>query len=528
MDERFAEWTHFLITGRDNKVLIFGSPSPPIVRKLLKMTKNVFLASDKNIPFENSSIKKIKLKQNSIFPIANQSIDAAVIIEQKIADYIFIELKRILIPGSKIAVFLEEKEHKKVKLAKILSLLKKERQIRRKLRKYNFVDIETYTIIPGIHDPRWILPLDSKKQAVASLQLYQPSLFGAKIKKFLFRVFSYLGFVRALTTNRIVFAKHRQTVSNDLKNIFKEVLGEKNIKLALFTGTPGYHRKVTIQAMGPNGDILAYGKLAENEQTCKLLKNEVDILNYLASLHLTKAAIPKVLFWGAISNGNLLIQSTEKKLTSYRTHRLINLHIDFLVEIFNKTARKQKFKESKCLQELEERVRGLRGRVSNDWFNILKRSIEIIVNNIGDERIPLGLCHGDFTPWNILNSKERLFIIDWEFAKQEFVPFYDVLHFEIHTNLVLKSNKESPKMFLHFGKKFMNFVTKYAYLTNSNISFLNIFTLFYLCDYCSFYLDITERYWGHQNIEKDRKFAIRQKLLEYMILNLSKSKQPFW
>ena len=485
MDERFAEWTHFLITGRDNKVLIFGSPSPPIVRKLFKMTKNVFLASDKNIPFEGSGIKRIKLKQNSIFPIANQSIDAAVIIEQKIADYIFIELKRILIPGSKIAIFLREKEHKKVKLAKILSLLKKERQIRRKLRKYNFVDIETYTIIPGIHDPRWILPLDSKKQAAASLQLYQPSLFGAKIKKFLFRVFSYLGFVRALTTNRIVFAKHHQTVSNDLKNIFEEVLGEKNIKLALFTGTPGYHRKVTIQAMGPNGDVLAYGKLAENEQTYKLLKNEVDILNYLASLHLTKAAIPKVLFWGTMSNSKLLIQSTRKKLGSHGIYRLTDLHLNFLGELFTKTTRREIFRKSQCFLKLEKNIGELSKHLDNKWKQRLIRGIKYIGSELGEAEVPLGFCHGDFTPWNTFLDSGKLFVFDWEYATKQSIPLWDIFHFLIHPRILVKKDRAET---IVRKVKNHNLLQQYLSFVNINNHEMEVMLLFYLCDISCFYL----------------------------------------
>jgi len=483
MDDRSAEWIHLLLTGKDNSIVIFGHPNPPILYKLTKTAKEVYLISSENGDYHNDNVETINLQPENIFTIADQTVQMAIIIKELPAsDYVFKELKRVLTPGGRLAVFLNGRG---------LEIFRKETRLRRKLAGFGFSDVEMYGIVPGIHDPRWIVPIDNGRDTALALELYQPSLSTAKTKKFIAKALGCLGLSRFLTRDTILLAKHSDTESKDLKQIFKEVLGRKDVRLALFTGTPGYHRKVAIQAWGKNGEILAYGKLAENEQTYKLLENEVGTLNRLSSLCLTKGVVPEVLFWGDIGTGNLLIQTTCKKSYSRTLHKLTQLHVDFLAELFSKTSRKQMFGQSHCFLELKKRIEKLAGNLNNAWTERLIKGLRYIGDGLAKTELPLGLCHKDFVPWNTFYNGKRLFVFDWEYAREESIPFWDIFHFVVQHNILVRRKK--PLVILNIltggDKSLLNLMTKYANVLNLNPELNLHLLLFYLSDISCLYLD---------------------------------------
>jgi hypothetical protein len=49
----------------------------------------------------------------------------------------------------------------------------------------------------------------------------------------------------------------------------------------------------------------------------------------------------------------------------------------------------------------------------------------------------LGFAHGDFTPWNLLHSPSGWVLIDWEHARIDAPPFYDLFRFVIQSSALL-------------------------------------------------------------------------------------------
>jgi hypothetical protein len=47
-------------------------------------------------------------------------------------------------------------------------------------------------------------------------------------------------------------------------------------------------------------------------------------------------------------------------------------------------------------------------------------------------RLTFHFCHGDFAPWNVKLSGERLFVFDWEYARAAPAGF-DLIHFFVQT-----------------------------------------------------------------------------------------------
>jgi len=49
------------------------------------------------------------------------------------------------------------------------------------------------------------------------------------------------------------------------------------------------------------------------------------------------------------------------------------------------------------------------------------------------DTIPLCLCHGDFTPWNTFVQGGRLYVFDWEYARDDWPVGFDLTHFLLST-----------------------------------------------------------------------------------------------
>ncbi|CAN5577048.1 hypothetical protein BH20ACT23_BH20ACT23_23530 [soil metagenome] len=49
-----------------------------------------------------------------------------------------------------------------------------------------------------------------------------------------------------------------------------------------------------------------------------------------------------------------------------------------------------------------------------------------------------GLTHGDFAPWNLLRTKSGWVLLDWEEARTSGEPFWDVFHFLVQGNALLR------------------------------------------------------------------------------------------
>jgi hypothetical protein len=49
----------------------------------------------------------------------------------------------------------------------------------------------------------------------------------------------------------------------------------------------------------------------------------------------------------------------------------------------------------------------------------------------------VGLAHGDFAPWNLLETKDAWVVVDWESGSEAAPPFYDLFHFLVQSCALL-------------------------------------------------------------------------------------------
>jgi hypothetical protein len=338
---------------------------------------------------------------------------------------------------------------------------------------------EPYTAIPNKSNPRWLMPVSNKGVLISSFALYQPSLLRAKILKKMALGLARLGLFDAVVKNGLCLKR----TDDEIKRIFKRDV----LYYAVFTGSEGCHRKLTVQVMDAKGTILGYIKASDNEEINNLLKNEADILNYLAELKIKNGLFPRAMYDGKFKDTNILVQNTLKSTASTFSSRLSMAHVNFLSEIFRKSAALKKFGESDFRQRLGERLGTLSGASAGNWQALSWEAIDFLDRSFGDKVVPFGLCHRDLTPWNTFFHDDKLYVFDWEYAKKDYPPLFDILHFITQDGLLVRKLK--PEALVRNIANHKENIVMYLGLVGVDKRFIESLTLCYLLDVILFYLE---------------------------------------
>ncbi len=301
-----------------------------------------------------------------------------------------------------------------------------------------------YGLSPSLDDPRLAVPIGNSACAAASLALYQPSRRKAKLRRIVAYYLARLGFATVWARGlMLVWRTESADTVSGLPSLLRERFGEE-IELALFTGTPGYLRKSTIQVMHPSGTVLGYCKIGANEETRAVVANEARILELLSDIDIGTAAVPELVFSGSLQDGTVvLLQSTRKKHLSSAPLVPGAAHRDFLARLFRETRKERGFRESVAYREMSARLPMVERHVDETLVRDLSDVFAWSSGIMQDKGIPLCLAHRDFTPWNTFLAEDRLYVFDWEFARTDWVPFGDAFHFVLQKGILVDHTQEN-------------------------------------------------------------------------------------
>jgi hypothetical protein len=287
-----------------------------------------------------------------------------------------------------------------------------------------------YGVVPSKENLWWLIPLKNGSAAAASFALYQPSLARARLLKRIAVLAAKIGIAGMVFRDRIYFRPE----DSEIRKIFDR----NDLQYAIFTGTGGRHRKITVQVMDGRGVILGYIKVSDSHEIDELLNNEAAVLKRLSALKIGEGLYPKVLFSGSINDAHILVLDSLKNGRSTFGSKLSDAHIAFLVEIFRKTARNERFRESGFYRGLLRRIDLLRGTTAQDFVIRGQKVLEFLDGRIGEKELPFGICHRDFTPWNTFFHGSKLYVFDWEYAKEGYPPLLDLFHFIIQDGIIVR------------------------------------------------------------------------------------------
>lgn len=229
-------------------------------------------------------------------------------------------------------------------------------------------------------------PIDKGQEFLYGL--YTPYGLIAKIYWWLF---THLSLARLL--NRVD--------SSDLDFPYDRIvkLMPKGCLISFNMGTPGDEQKVSMLGLEKDGNRF-FAKYSEKSDAIVLSKNEIEVLGSLKENNITP---------------NLL---------DYK---------DGGIYIFFRTS----YVEGDAVTSLS---------LNQEIVN-LAISISRIRIGLGEEDLLIGLSHGDFSPWNMLNDNGTYRLIDWEMAAQRPLG-YDLFTFIYKVNRWMKKEGELKKKIL--------------------------------------------------------------------------------
>lgn len=257
--------------------------------------------------------------------------------------------------------------------------------------------------------------------------LYQPSAFTGVALKRVFPVLHRYGIVRWICGADRVLLDLNPEFRRMIAGIFGVGAGE--LSFAVFCGTPGVHRKITIQFCRGK-EILGYCKVSNDQSVSLAFDSEVLVLEYLRQCNL--GGVPKCLFSGSLGDGiNVFIQSTWKTSSSSSEKKWGDRQEAFLRELHEKTVRQSAYEQTDFCADmayLREHLNAFE-MFGADAVSVLGKSLDKVSDYYAGKTVDFSVCHGDFTPWNMYVENDRLYVFDFEYSRYTYPPFLDYFHY---------------------------------------------------------------------------------------------------
>lgn len=323
--------------------------------------------------------------------------------------------------------------------------------------------MEAYIQINNQEGKEWIFP---KRNAKTALEIYQPSSWKGRTVKKLLPALLKIGL--APFCHKVTELDQRIPVH--IQQVISESFPNEDIQISYFGGSPGTHKKPTIQVFSGNR-LLGYAKYTRNPQIIRLFQNEEHILRFLKISGVEQ--VPNCLRGEIMEDGTVVfIQDTEKKTGAKTWHQYRPEHRKFLEKLYEKTSIKIPFTDTEFAEMLID--------VQKRTY-LLTESEQSLVNQIAKNiynqyaavgMVSFGVCHRDFTPWNTCVSNQELYVFDWEYARRTYPAGLDCARFfvEIYSRERHMQDYDIIQVYLKSGQDLLALV---AYLVDNIDLYLN-------------------------------------------------------
>jgi len=323
------------------------------------------------------------------------------------------------------------------------------------------------------YSPRLFIPIDPTASSIGK------NFFFSKQKQFLF---NSLQSVTCFFTYSKEFLSIRE--ANWIRDL-KERVGFPESKFVYSVGTPGPNSKVVAVLLDKNNCPVLICKLASTNAATKLLKNEWSYLQLLSQKETIKHCVPTPLFSGSFEGIEVITQTI--CLDNIATQHLGFEQICFLSKLHESSSYEACFSGSCMHRTMLARLDNLRYSLSPTWKARAEKTLDIVLRQLSDKQFQLVTIHGDFVPWNMRNTSQGLYIFDWEYASNGYLPLYDLCHFLL---LPAVLNADISKSKFNSLRKELILVS--ASLPNSFHNLVDIQLLAYMLDLSLLYLNANE------------------------------------
>jgi hypothetical protein len=274
---------------------------------------------------------------------------------------------------------------------------------------------------------------------------------------------------------------------------------------SVFTGTPGENRKIVIE-VNDKGCTKFFIKVPTSQSSKALVEKEVDNLRFLETFNFNSFISPKVI---SESDDAMAISNIRPK-SVIMDDSFSSKHFDVLSELYQVSASSSEVSQVGVI---------LASRADIETLNCLEFSpknpiapmivrIKPALNALAlilqkEERVFTAISHGDFTPWNIYVTSERLYIYDWEMADNSTPLLFDFFHYNFQKSVLI-----DRKCFGDIKREISSYLSNKALLSILNKYRIDINT------YYGYYLMRIVSYYSLKYFHQDKLHAQAHWLLD--------------
>ena len=331
----------------------------------------------------------------------------------------------------------------------------------------------------------WLLPNERLR---TGLCLYQPSSIKGIMLKRTLPVFSKFIWLGRPFFARVGISRTSDFISREIYGYLNTMFYEhKEVLFAVFLGTPSVHQKVTIQIYCGN-NILGYCKITKNKDIFSIFQHENKVLDYLKNKGINN--IPSCMACEQICDGLYsFVQTTKKTIKSIVTHRLSCKELEFVEILKNRTSTQRSYDTTDYCKSISYLKTHLTKMEKNGYeIEMLEKSICVIERYCIGAIHEYSFCHRDFTPWNMFYDDGELFVFDFEYARYQYPPYLDLIHYFLQTS-IFEKKLGVREIYSNYATACQNGILKGCF-ENYKLSLL-----MYLLDIISLYLERENDYF---------------------------------
>ena len=293
-----------------------------------------------------------------------------------------------------------------------------------------------YAAVPNLTSPRILVPLGTRQSGARSLSTYSAHKPLARAFKYVLQKGLSAGVAQPLLRQRVSILESNFTAATvpanqSLRRYLAHALGRAEVFLGVWLGTPSPHQKPLFQVMDSDGRALGYAKIGWSQETIRIVKNEARALQRMAEIKFTGAGIPRALLSEDWTGYYVLLQSGPPSDHWSPSRDITTCHVQFLLELNQTNATTAPLQASVWWRKMQDRVRSLDAIGAAYDADLIEWALETCVIRFGETETCFGIKHGDFTPWNLLEKDQKLFVLDWEYAEDPSPAGSDLFHFAV-------------------------------------------------------------------------------------------------
>lgn len=282
---------------------------------------------------------------------------------------------------------------------------------------------------------RWLIPSFTKKPL--HLKLYNSRTFVGKCYASITRFLNYINLDFLLRDGQVhIYSRNYSYI--------ERIIDRQGAKeFAAYTGIPGRNRKCIAvgQTAEKYGEDVVFFKIPLTEKAHEAVNNERETLLRLSNNSFNTFQHP----WVLSAEGECAVINELDAPKELRLNTIENQHGAALKELYKYSSKAIPLRNSSFYTSIKKNLEKLSysSNVKNDLdqglIDEMMKQIHTIFDELDEQtEIPTGIAHGDFTPWNMKATSQKLLIYDWELASDQCPLLYDLFHFVVQTGILIK------------------------------------------------------------------------------------------